>query len=110
MQDYLLRQLIEDQKMDEMEKGEQVAYLETKGHETERLRTESDVWIENDEMLNDKEKEEFGKQKIQEQMKELEKRDTEEQMKELETKGHEEENLRIERDEERTECGKTDDK
>ncbi|CAG4958376.1 unnamed protein product [Parnassius apollo] len=73
MQDYLLRQLIEDQKMDEKEKGEQMAYLETKGHETERLRMESDVWIEN-EMLNDKEKEEFGKQEIQEQMKELEKK------------------------------------
>ncbi|CAG5019518.1 unnamed protein product [Parnassius apollo] len=84
--------------MDEKEKGEQMAYLETKGHETERLRTESDVWIEN-EMLNDKAKEEFGKQEMQEQIKELEKRDTEEQMKELETKGHEEENLRIESDE-----------
>ncbi|CAG5019523.1 unnamed protein product [Parnassius apollo] len=73
MQDYLLRKLIEDQKMDEKEKGEQMAYLETKGHETDRLRTESDVWIEN-EMLNDKEKEEFGKQEIHEQIKELEKR------------------------------------
>ncbi|CAG4957961.1 unnamed protein product [Parnassius apollo] len=73
MQDYLLRQLVEDHKMDEKEKGEQMAYLETKEHETERLRTESDEWIEND-MLNDKEKEEFGKQEIQEQMKELEKK------------------------------------
>ncbi|CAG5014540.1 unnamed protein product [Parnassius apollo] len=73
MQDYLLRQLIVDQKKDEKEKGEQTAYLEMQGHETERLRTESDVWIEN-EMLNDKEKEEFGKQEIQEQMKELEKK------------------------------------
>ncbi|CAG4971988.1 unnamed protein product [Parnassius apollo] len=72
MQDYLLRQLIEDQNLDEKEEGEQMAYLETKGHETERLRTESDVWIENV-MLNKKEKEEFGKQEIQEQMKELEK-------------------------------------
>ncbi|CAG4978073.1 unnamed protein product [Parnassius apollo] len=73
MQDYLLRQLIQDHKMDEKEKGEQMAYLETNGHETESLRTESDVWIEN-EMLNDKEKEECGKQEIQKQMKELEKR------------------------------------
>ncbi|CAG5053843.1 unnamed protein product [Parnassius apollo] len=86
MQDYLLRQLIEDQKMDEKEQVEQMTYLETKGHETESLRTESDVWIKN-EMLNDKEKEKCGKQEI------------EEQMKELETKGHEKENLRIESDE-----------
>ncbi|CAK1599279.1 unnamed protein product [Parnassius mnemosyne] len=63
MQDYLLRQLTEDQKMEEKEKDEQMTELETKGHETESLRTEYD-----------KGKEEWLKQEIEDQIKELEKK------------------------------------
>ncbi|CAK1590184.1 unnamed protein product [Parnassius mnemosyne] len=118
MQDYLLRQLTEDQKMEEKEKDKQMTELETKGHETESLRTEYD-----------KGKEEWLKQEIEDQIKELEKkgyeikklriesdkrqvkemvnlydmdkvewevRNIEEQTKELETKGHETESLRSE--------------
>ncbi|XP_045778128.1 uncharacterized protein LOC123876045 [Maniola jurtina] len=85
MQDYLLKQLIEDQKMKEQEIEEQITELETNVHGTESLRKRN-YERNGKEMVNEYEIEQDA----------WEKQELEEQMSELDTKGTETESLKTE--------------